>query len=327
MTSIEQDNVTIIPIHLNVIFLSTSDMSYVQNIDKDKISAVMKSLDNANTYYVLDFRGIKDRLDAPVIRALWDSIVTKRAKLVNLGDNVRLNLMRESGNQLVEMKAENLRTAGFDIEDDNLKYNDFDYICTSLARECAALVNHENIRPTSSNIFTNRYIDMDDLLVDIRLIRMAAYLMIIEVNKEIKNAKGLPKLIASSLNGCLLATIIGIYLGLEFISVPQLGPNPINVEENRYKDSIKPADELIYIFDFIALGGEQKSMKLLVEFFNAQMFASIGIANYDHENPIENTRSIIKYNTVLGGIHFAGSEEDLQLIVKHASPVREGSNA
>jgi hypothetical protein len=286
--------------------------SYYSNLDENKLKRILDELSENNN--VLDFNRIDTTLTSSTIRRLADALNGKKVKMVNLNEYI-FNQLCDCNNSLIPDNNESIQyslyTKEYNFVNNAAKFKEFKYLYSNLKELCGASIQKtHNLIP--SNVWTDQHFDLKKLFIDMQTVRIAVYLIALKVNKIIEN-KSNTKLITSSLNGGILASIIGMIVGIEHVSIPHLGPG-IVVEDNRYMDLINKGDQLVYIYDFIAIGNEQKMVSVLAHLMNAKIIASIGITYHSPTiNEAENTIGLIPFNEI-ADMHIAGSKTDLRIL-------------
>lgn len=327
MTSVLVEGIKVIPVHLYSIF-SSRHFSFHSNLDKTKFDSLIKELKDDEPY-ILDFNNIRNTLVSDSIAKINNpdnGLLQKNILMVNLKGSTYKAFQQYFGDELFDFNENTvcnncLMTKQFSECSVNLsELNEFTYLKNYLKEKCI-LNMRKNNEPAliSSNVYINKFFDLREIFIDMDTVKITVFLLAIKL-KELEEQKILTnyKLVSSSFNGCILANIISLIMGKKHIIIPHLDPNPdAAVKDNRYLRDIKKNDKLVYIYDFIALGNEQKTVSIILKLFNAEIVYSIGLSYYKpYRKMNEKTYSLIKISDIIDRIIITAEKEDLITLIE-----------
>ena len=322
MTSVTIGEVKIVPMHMNAIFLDDF-ISIYTSLDEMKMKTIIEEIQNEPT--VLDFSRVETTITTSTIEKLAKHINNKMVRLVNMNEHIYSQITAAAEYKLISESNQNgfynAHTDSYPVDqykeiDDLLEQDG--YIQNEIVRSCKENVS-EGIRKISSNVFTSKYFEHSKLFLNTQIARMVVYLLAVKVQAvEKEGSKKNIKFISSSINGGVIATMLGILFGYEHIGIPHLGSS-IDVEDNRYLNLINKNDRLIYVFDIIALGNEQRMVYTIARLTNANIIASVGLSYYSKYIPIngeaDTTDCIVPFCEIVEDIHYTASKEDMDVLL------------
>ncbi len=125
----------------------------------------------------------------------------------------------------------------------------------------------------SSNIYATEYIDIRKLLAQKNNISIFLY----GLYKILQRIDSYDSFVVVSNNGAILANILADFYDKPVLYLLNLGPK-IALKDREIKSQIKKGSSYIYIFDFLCLGNEYKTLDMLLKINGAKLMKSIGIA-------------------------------------------------
>jgi hypothetical protein len=270
---------------------------------------------NDNDIFILDFNNIRNTMASDSIAKVAESLLQKKILMVNLRTSTYNTFQKYFENELFDYEnqllGKCLKTKRFShtlIQLPNLV--DFYYLKDDLKNKCRANIQKKE-KPIliPSNVYSSHHFDLRRIFRDMDTVKITVYLMakkLYDLQEEGKLTKY--KLISSSFNGCILANLVALIMGKKNISLPHIGPE-LNEKDNRYLKYIKKNDKLVYIYDFIALGNEQKTVSIIAKLFKAEVIYSLGLTYY---RPSENnTLSLIEFSDIIEHAYACADENDL----------------
>ena len=129
---------------------------------------------------------------------------------------------------------------------------------------------------SSSNIYTNHYVDVKQLFMQPENLNTILYYMtkhLVSKNLEYD------AIVSTSKNGAVLATLVGQLIDKDVVHCVNVGPQfalPIQAIEEAFQKSKR----YVYVCDFICLGTEVKLLHALMVSRQAVFAGGVGIANY-----------------------------------------------
>ena len=316
--------IKIIPVHMNCIFMNPF-FSFHSNLNKERFKTIIKELNDE--MYIFDFANIKNTMISDTIEYFAGELLPRNFMLVNLEPIIHDRLLNHFNNKLLDYKTgivENcLRTEGFSSQyNDISELKDFGYLINHLKKKIQD--NIEGPGLTSSNVYSSKLFNMRKLFIDVITVKAAVYLMAIklyELERELEEENKIDKLgyklISSSFNGCILANLLALVMKKKHISIPYLGPE-IADEDNRYRKYLKRNDKFVYIYDFISLGNEQKTIAVVTKLLRAEVFCALGITYYrESKKYYDDTRSLINFEDIIKHVIITGEEEDLHNLMRY----------
>jgi len=321
MTSIDTSGIKIIPVHLNVVFASEY-FSINSNLDEKKFISISREM-NVNELYILDFFSIRNTQASDLFAGIADYLLGKKVLMINLNNSTYKMFLGYFGDSVFDFAKDGygicLRTKQFPRDTDLPVFFGFSYLYNFLERKC-----RENIPVgdypiwISSNVYINKHFDLKKMFGNMDTVKVIVYLMALKM-EEWEDKKGITdyKLISSSFTGCILANLLSLIIGKEHISLPHLGPEPVIIEkDHRYMDYIKKEDKFVYIYDFIALGNEQKTVSVITNSLNAEIVYSLGLAYFKPTyKEIGRTEFLVDFKKIVDRVYIAAEKEDLIKII------------
>lgn len=142
----------------------------------------------------------------------------------------------------------------------------------------------------TSNVYINKYIDVKKIFSD----PYAYYLVFFEMALLIKNnySDQFDKLICSSYNGAVIATIVGQLLNVEVVHLMNLGPT-ISINNIHMAKKILPNRSYLFLSDMFCLGTEFNLTKTIVKLNNAQLIGGVAVIKYLTPAYESNIRSLV----------------------------------
>jgi len=310
------NGIKIIPVHLNIVF-SSEYFSFYSNLDEKKFLSIINDLNN-DEIYIFDFYNIRNTLVSDAIASGVAGLLDKKVLVVNLKESTYKTFLGYFNEKLLNFQSKYLgkclKTKNFPKNKKLPDLHNFNYLYEYLEKKCKEIIPKGNkLNYISSNVFINKHFDSRSLFYNIDTIKIAVYLMAAYLKEwEVKNNIDGYKLITSSFNGCILANSLALIIGREHISIPHLGPE-FTKEDNRYIDYIKKGDKFVYIYDFIALGNEQKTISVIARLLNAEIVLSLGLAFYKpSEKENKKTDSLVDFMKIINNdIHITADKKDL----------------
>jgi len=321
MNYIDSGLFKIIPIHMNVIF-NSEYFSFTSNLNNERFITMVEDINN-NDNIILDFKDIKNTLVSDFICFFVEWTRDRSVLMINFEDRTYDLLKNNFEDKFInfdDLKLKKcLKTQKFPNDVELPTLMEYEYLSDYLEKKCKEILFDNKNKPesVSSNVYTNINFDVKRLFGNIDTVKIAVYLMArklikMEKNDEIFNYK----LLSSSFNGCILANIIALIIGKKHISIPHLGPG-FTVEDNRYLDYIQNGDKFIYIYDFIALGNEQKTISVVASLLDSEIIYSLGLTYYKPNKKFKGkTISVIDFNKIIeeNKVHIAADENDLNIL-------------
>ena len=319
MTFVTIDGIKIIPMHLNIVFTSEY-FSFNSNLDEKRFTSIVQDL-NDDEIYVLDFFNIRNTLLSDSIAKGAEGLLNKKVLMINLKTSTYNTFIGYFSDKMIDFKTNelgnSLKTKLFPHSTELPNLFNFCYLYDYLENICRENIPKVNEpRLISSNIYINKHFDLRKLFGNMDTVKIAVYLMAIELEK-LENEKGIAeyKLISSSINGCILANLLALIIGRDHISIPHLGPDN-TIEDNRYTEYIKKNDKLVYIYDFIAFGNEQRIVSIIANLLGAEIICSFGLTYFKPSvKELKKTNSLINFKNIVDEIYIAADEEGLRKII------------
>ncbi len=176
----------------------------------------------------------------------------------------------------------------------------------------------ENAKPlSSSNIYSNMYIDTAQLFYNVENYRFMIFRLLCKIYEyEEHNFDKISGFISASSNGANLANIIGWLTGKKAIFCTDLGPK-YSLTLKYFVDDIRPKKNYVYIFDFLCLGTEAKMLNAIVNVKNANILSGYGFASYtkNTEGILAKMHSIVNLKDEKFGYRITGDKEELKGIL------------
>jgi len=150
---------------------------------------------------------------------------------------------------------------------------------------------------SSSNIFGNSYFDLKKIFYNPIDSLFIAYELATLIKKKYNsltsdrknNSHKKVKLLCSSFNGAVLATMVGKLLDLSVLYIMKLGPD-ISLRDKELINEINVNDEFFYIADMSCLGTEFKLTKTIIKLLGADIVGSALVVKYidpDNNNKLD----------------------------------------
>lgn len=147
-----------------------------------------------------------------------------------------------------------------------------------LARIVKKIVTRREHREmlSSSNIYTNHYVDVKRLFMQPENLNIILYYM---AKRLAPKKLEYDAIVSTSKNGAVLSTLVGQLLNKDVVHCVNVGPQfalPIQAVEETFQKHKR----YIYVCDFICLGTEVKLLHALMTSRQAIFVGGVGIANY-----------------------------------------------
>ena len=324
MTCISGNGLKIIPVHLNSVF--SGDFSFDSNLDLKLFESLANNL-NTDEIFILDFENIKNTVVSDSIAMGAAGLLGKKVMLTNLKSSAYSLFKRNFNDALTDYNTtetgKSLTTKQFPRKSVKLPaLGNFEYLTVYLKEECKKnLIEKSEPKWISSNVFVNKHFELGRMFGNMDTVKVAVYLMAkkleeLEINNKIKRYR----LVSSSFNGYILANLIALIKIKKHICIPHLGPE-IAVVDNRHMKIIKKDDKLVYIYDFIALGNEQKTVSIIAKLYNAEIVCSLGLTYYKpykQDDGYKNeTYSLIDFSEIKGDFYLAAEEKHVKNLMEN----------
>ena len=324
MTSILNNGIRIVPVHMHSVF-SGRFFSLHSNLDENKFHSLTKNL-NSDDVYILDFESIKNTLVSDSVATGAAGLMDKKVMLTNLKSSTYKLFKSNFDKDLLDYKStsKNKSLITKQFPGDSVKLpdlTDFLYLTAYLKEECKKNLKAITVpKEISSNYYVNKFFDLSKMFGNMDTVKVAVYLMAKKMEELERKYKMLRyKLVSSSFNGSVLANLVALIKMRKHISIPHLGPS-IAVDDNRYMKYIKKHDKLVYIYDFIALGNEQKTVSIIAKLYNAEVICSLGLTDYKHyqqkDEKTSRTHSLVNFSEISKPFYAAAEREHVERLMR-----------
>lgn len=277
----------IIPLQMNILFNRIlvaknfgGTKAPVPDLFSEKWGEVIREYieGDLNKTYVIDMDGIKG-----AEKAFEITYAIKSSKLIYINCNY---LIPEYIRGVYKEEIQEIEEHIFaDLDGSKYFYRTFDscvrfkeQICNYYYKSCAQKLNDEGCCKEitlnrSSNIYATEYIDIRKLLAQKNNISIFLY----GLYKILQRVGTYDSFVVVSNNGAILANILADFFDKPVLYLLNLGPK-IALKDREIKSQIKKGSSYIYIYDFLCLGNEYKTLDMLLKINGAKLMKSIGIA-------------------------------------------------
>lgn len=280
----------IIPIQFNICFNNielhyhnkkSEDLNPVPEVLTSDWGVIFKDFieSSRDKCIIIDLGGIK--VDEKVFNT-WKDISDISLIYINCDELLIHSIKKAYGEELIELRKTdgiycNVYGSQF-YTNNNLEANFINEVKTYFTDECAkrlALDGKDNVikKNNSSNIFASFYIDIKKLFS--RNKNMNVFLF--GLYKKIEMLKEYDYFVVVSSNGAIMANILSYLFKKEVLYLLNLGPT-IALSNRDLRSKIKTNAKYLYVFDFLCLGNELKTLDMLLKINGAQLVYGIGVA-------------------------------------------------
>ena len=184
-----------------------------------------------------------------------------------------------------------------------------------IIREMVEELDEDDIRPLdSSNVYCNTYVNMKKLFVNPDWYNYIMFQLVQLIAPEINQVDAL---ICASKNGANIASNLGWLFNKKVVYCMNLGPK-FSVVRETLLNEIRQEKKYAFIYDFICLGTELKTLNALVGVLGAKLIAGYGIANYIElpettveGNILEKMHSVINLQEACIEYRIAGTKKEI----------------
>lgn len=285
MYSLENDNISIIPMDFNVFFCSAK--KYKKSIRYSKECVVSEMFFDELEIFLSECNKENISIDMKNVVSCPKHLF-RRLNMYN-EKIIFFNVESEKIKQLLIEELEKLTW----VSDTVACYCDRDnYMVERLINlECIDARKKEEYRIIksiinykdghihlldSSGLYSNCYIDVKKLFINVE----KYYFIIFSLAEQLYNFGGhIDAFISSSKNGAILANILGGLLDVKEVHLIGVGPK-YSMELGDSVECIKKGKRYVYIFDFMCTGTELKIVSALINSKKAYLPYAAGIAKY-----------------------------------------------
>ena len=283
----DKPDMEIIPLQMNILFNRIlvaknfeGTKAPVPDLFSEKWGEVIREYieGDLNKTYVIDMDGIKGA--EKVFEIIY---AIKCSRLIYINCNY---LIPEYIRGVYKEEIQEIEEHIFaDLNGSEYFYNTFsscqqfnEQICNYYYKSCAQKLSGEGrckeiTLNRSSNIYATEYIDIRKLLAQKNNISIFLY----GLYKILQRIDSYDSFVVVSNNGAILANILADFYDKPVLYLLNLGPK-IALKDREIKSQIKKGSSYIYIFDFLCLGNEYKTLDMLLKINGAKLMKSIGIA-------------------------------------------------
>ena len=130
----------------------------------------------------------------------------------------------------------------------------------------------------SSNLYANKYINIKNIFTE-QNINYLVLLQMFNLISEHIDENHYDKLVCVSLNGAVIATLIGQIVNKEVIYLMNLGPN-LNIRDKESLTKIKVKGRYLFVADMLCTGTELKIAETILNYRNANIVGAVVVAQY-----------------------------------------------
>lgn len=130
----------------------------------------------------------------------------------------------------------------------------------------------------SSNLYANKYVNIKNIFTN----QDIYYLVLIQLFNLISlnfNENEYDKLVCVSLNGAVVATLLGQMINKKVIYLMNLGPN-LNIRDKESLGKIKVSEKYLFIADMLCTGTELKVAETITNYRSAEIVGALVVAQY-----------------------------------------------
>lgn len=285
MYSLENDNVSIIPMDFNVFFRSAK--KYKKNIRYSKECVVSEMFFDELETFISESNKENISIDMKNVvscpKHLFRRINAYNKKLIffNVESEKIKQLLIEEMEELIWVRD---TVACYFNKDKYTVERLIDRECINARKKeefkiIKSIVNNEDgyiQLLDSSGLYSNCYVDVKKLFIDVE----KYYFIIFSLAEQLYNlGDHIDAFISSSKNGAILANILGGLLDVKEVHLIGVGPK-YSMELGDSVECIKKGKRYVYIFDFMCTGTELKIVSALINSKKAYLPYAAGIAKY-----------------------------------------------
>ncbi len=296
-----------IPIHLNMmIFSSGFNFESAKIISIEFLKKILDYIDKEQyKHFLLDFSFI-DFSTQRSFKVFTDMLKAgkKNAVFCNLSELI-FNMIQNDCKELNEILDYDFQNkvisnkAGLTYYHDQRNKNNSDNFIQRFINGYIRNFIKDNLKEgssflDSSNTYANKYISVKEILQSPPMY----YLVVYEICKLVKNnfvldgIDNYDKLICASLNGAVLATLVGQLLEKEVLYLMKLGPHLKILDKNE----IPKKSRYLYISDMVCLGIEYKIAKTLVKINDSDIVGGVSVVKYLNPKKGEKIFTLVEIN-------------------------------
>jgi len=304
------DEYSYIPIHLYTIMhyendsVSNSGYFYKSHIEPVLINKIINFINKSScNNFILDFSRIHGSLERGSFIRLHEILDNNSLIFINLDNdtlaNIDNSIPREkmknigeflfSNNSVTEEFIKKISNFNSQIMNEKIENEKKNYLRLMFNKHAGS--NQKPLK--SSNIYTNKYIDVKKMFYDFPSFMLLIYELSIIIDKNFTGDKVFDCFLCVSNNGSAIGTVLGQLFNKDVTYIMNLGPN-LKIKSEGEIDKIRRNVKYLFLFDFICLGTEYKYAYSLVDYKCANLIGGVGPSKYLH--PFRFNENIENYN-------------------------------
>ena len=284
------DNAAYIPVILNL--MHTKRDYIMQNnsyASKDFLDSLALNIDNLETgFIILDFTDI-DLVDSRSF-STYQSIISKENRDIlfcGVNETIYSFIEADCHGVVVGIPDRHIISTrrGLSFFEQNL-----DKFDVRIAQFYSLIVRNylektaieDEILLESSNVFANKYIDVKRICASPDIYN----LVLLRLSKMITNrypVSDYDGIVCASLNGAVLATLVGYMIGKNVLYLMNLGPR-FTIRDKEVINNIPQGKKYIFVADMICTGTELKLAEMVISLRDSKIIGGVAVVKY--LNPI-----------------------------------------
>lgn len=297
VSKIEIDNIIYINVHMEQVYTDF----VLENERNDSY--------NRNQDFQLNYMQINNLTYNTVIRI--SNFIEKQSDKVIVLDfqnSYLKNIQNNISNRILDLIGNNVKVINLSAELSNKldglkEHSDFetDYYVAFKSKQysCIRGITENKEYECANGVILSKYVDVKRIIEDNTMFFVWCYILCYNMVENSKFRKlcqkdsTKPVLLAHTLNGACIATMISKMMNLKMVYIDHLGPHN-RITGINFPEKFEPYQNYLLVVDFVCQGNEVLRAQNIVEFIGGKYIGFIGMMKLDISQISNNETDIIK---------------------------------